>query len=175
MSEVSSELHSTDQLFTNYKPLETIEEGSENELITPQNYTKRLKIIANSNPTVNLQSKGAAKEEGIANRLDIKPLKVIDGYAYKEVSQKGGTKWYLGEKEDVVRQRNEIKQEKLAQKFPDGDSPTLPIATEQTPIPQTIPDPQILPAVQNITTDLVVEELKNEQMMALNEGDSISL
>jgi ABC-type oligopeptide transport system ATPase subunit len=168
------ELHPTDQLLTNCEPVEMIEEeGSENELITPQNYAKHLNI-ANPNATLN-QSKEVPAEEGIANRLDIKPLKVIDGYAYKEVSQKGGTKWYLGEKEEVVRQRNEIKQEKLAQKFPDKDSPTLPTFTEQTPILQTMPDPQILPAVQNITNDLVVEESKNEQLMALNEGDSISL
>ena len=39
----------------------------------------------------------------------VKPLKVIDGWAYKEVAQKGGMKWYLAEKEKDILAREEEK------------------------------------------------------------------
>src|SRR5690606_27668341 len=34
-----------------------------------------------------------------------KPLKVLHGYVYKETSQRGGQKWYLGEKEEIVKKK----------------------------------------------------------------------
>ncbi|MEI6477959.1 MAG: type IV secretory system conjugative DNA transfer family protein [bacterium] len=62
-----------------------------------------------------------------------KPLKVLDEWVYKEVSQKGGLKWFLGEPEKEVLEKLEQKRlaKELAQKAA-AESPDPLALPEQT-------------------------------------------
>jgi hypothetical protein len=72
------------------------------------------------------------EEEGIPKlpRKE-KPLKVLDGWAYKEVAQKGGLKWYLGELEKDILARQEEKR-LLKEQMRDLEQSPIPVSpTEQ--------------------------------------------
>ena len=68
-----------------------------------------------------------------------RPLKKLDGYVYKEVSQKGGMRWYLGEKEELYLKRLSEKNKEmvtasddLADNSENAKSPSIISPTEQT-------------------------------------------
>jgi len=70
-----------------------------------------------------------------------KPVKVLDGWVYKETSQRGGNRWYLGEPEKEYLEKKEQKErervEKQAAKLLENGDPTPPLSpspTEHNPI-----------------------------------------
>jgi hypothetical protein len=101
-----------------------------------------------------------------------KPLKIMNGWVYKEVAQKGGMKWYIGEKEAEVQARKEAKErEKAEAKKEISDSPAEPSPSEHTTngdivddAPINAPEPVVVPA-----------EKREEKSVSLEEGQSISL
>jgi len=124
------------------------------------------------------------QEEGSEKRiLREKPLKVMDGWAYKEVSQRGGNRWYIGEREEEVLERRAAKAaEKLAMgENEEGntalpvvltESPVLPTLTEQKSnedLPLIMPDHTQLPVVQ------AVGKAAGDDGISLREGERIEL
>jgi hypothetical protein len=101
-----------------------------------------------------------------------KPLKIMDGWVYKEVSQKGGMKWYLGEKEEVVKERLEekrrLKELGVSEKNDEVVSP-VPVsspeqrANEEVVEVAPVEPPMGMPVMQAapISTSLNLEEGKS--------------
>lgn len=65
-------------------------------------------------------------EEAVRIPKKEKPLKVMNGWVYKEVAQRGGLKWYIGEPEKEVLAKLEEKkrQKELASLSPDSTIPS---------------------------------------------------
>lgn len=63
--------------------------------------------------------KGSVSNENNHLTKPEKPLRAMKGWVYKEVSQKGGMKWFLGEKEDVYKKRIKDREEKKEEKMPE--------------------------------------------------------
>ncbi len=144
------------------KPEEVVEQGvvSAPEVVVPEQIVPSAAIIE---PVNQVQEDQNRERRPIRE----KPLKVIDGWAYKEVSQRGGNRWYLGEKEsDVLARRAAKAAEKEQQRSLEGmnggveegselvpmiidDSPSLPSLTEHTSnVPQVVEEREVLPNVQ---------------------------
>lgn len=89
--------------------------------------------VIEQTPTFNLPTLAPQQAEEETERvIKEKPLKILDEYVYKEVSQRGGLRWYLGEQEDVVKKRMEEKRLlKEQQKLEEAESPMAFSPTEQ--------------------------------------------
>lgn len=130
-----------------------------------------------------------------------KPLKVIEGWAYKEVAQRGGMKWYLGEKEADVLVREEqkriLKEQTRAAKLTEqegslaseilSDEQLLPQIFEQPASPALASPPEqraieeqpvamttMVPVTPPFTAVLVQKE-ESAASLSLQEGQSIKL
>lgn len=102
-----------------------------------------------------------------------KPLKVLDGWVYKEVSQKGGMRWFLGEKESEVLERKAAKErEKAEAQKAEADSPTTPSPSEQTTNEPPTRNPHV--DVDDLHEDGEVQGVTHESH-SLKEGETISL
>jgi hypothetical protein len=74
-------------------------------------------------PTSPPVSTGESRPIHPVRRLE-KPLKSMGGYVYREASQKGGTKWYLGEKEAEYHAKKAAKQTPPSVQSPTEQKPT---------------------------------------------------
>lgn len=109
-----------------------------------------------------------------------KPLKVIDGWVYKETSQRGGMKWFLGEKEEEVKARLEekrrLKEEAAAagegEFAPEASPVSLPPASEQNPNIHSASAEVVLPHADDYQA-VVVEPV--DGAVSLQEGKSVLL
>lgn len=112
-------------------------------------------------------------EEGIEKEkkpAKEKPLKIMNGWVYKEVSQKGGMRWYVGEKESEVIARKEAKErEKAEAKKEIADSPAAPSPSEHITNGE---EELVMPIVTPPTPPV---EKSKEEHISLQEGQSISL
>jgi Type IV secretion-system coupling protein DNA-binding domain len=93
--------------------------------------TQERSLQANLAPVVSNEN----SEEGRERKpIKEKPLRVINGWAYKEVSQKGGNKWHIGEKESEVLERRAAKSAALSaarlERSESADSPRIPSTSE---------------------------------------------
>jgi hypothetical protein len=112
---------------------------------------------AQSLPTSEVNQEEANSEQKPKKPQIEKPLKVMSGISYKEVAQRGGQKWFLGEPEDVAVARREAR--KLAEqgsgaedhevKAQQGSAP-VPLAPKpsQETVLVTMEDHQTLPAIR---------------------------
>ena len=112
-----------------------------------------------TNPPLTENRTNTELEEGtvktVKERVE-KPPRIMDGYVYKEVSQKGGMKWYVGE----VKQAYEAR---LAEKR---------IAGIENNIEQTVVN---TPAVEFKLPVLEMASSKQNIPIALAEGQSVTL
>ncbi|MCC2631579.1 MAG: hypothetical protein K0S20_278, partial [Patescibacteria group bacterium] len=101
-----------------------------------------------------------------------KPLKIMDGWVYKEVAQKGGMKWYLGETEKAVLAR--LEEKKALKEQAELDSPVPSSPTEQM---ANIPEQTPQPVQAEDVADMPVETPKEAEPVVANlvEGGNISL
>jgi len=82
------------------------------------------------------QTYGEPAEQGVEEpeerkeRVE-KPLKIMDKWVYKEVAQRGGLKWFLGEQEDKMNARLEEKRRLKEEQNLQAESPTIISPTEQ--------------------------------------------
>ena len=110
-----------------------------------------------------LTQEGEGSEPKVKKPVKEKPPKILNGYVYKEVAQRGGLKWYIAETKDEYEAR------KAAQKA-QAESPELSPQTEQEPniisapvqTTQTYQQPQVQSAAQ-------------PGGQTLQEGESLSL
>jgi len=112
-------------------------------------------------------------EEGEESRVERqeKPLKIMEGLVWKEVAQKGGSKWYLGEPEEAVRARQA---EKLRLKELATESPTLVSPTEQTSN-EDIPVTSGVMSRSEVVEPAVWQSGPLSTVSTLREGESINL
>ena len=95
-------------------------------------------------PAVSIQNSGTpvvideniqqSEQQGRVERPE-KPLKTMNGLVWKEVSQKGGDKWFVGEDAEVVKQRQaeklRLKELERSENNLNGESPMPVSPTEQ--------------------------------------------
>lgn len=78
----------------------------------PAEYEQNTNIVVDEMPAVPQIlpefENGGGENAPVKERVE-KPLKVMDGWVYKEVAQRGGLRWYLGEQEEVLKARLEEK------------------------------------------------------------------
>ena len=106
-----------------------------------------------------------------------KPLRVMQGWAYKEVAQRGGLKWYLGESERSYLERLEEKKQQKTLENVTADSPAFILPTEQRANIQPLTVEVAISANQHA----VVNQKEQQQpafksgSVSLKEGESVKL
>lgn len=161
---------------------------------------KPLEVLENTPAHIQAEQ-GSAVEYNKEPKQD-KPLKVMDGWVYKEVSQKGGQKWYIGEPEEEVRAR--LEEKKRIRETDDNNEQINPVS-EAAPSPESqskdyleenhLDTPEIsqpdspaflspaeqmanstdIPLTDSQAREGVKEDNKSEQEFKLEEGDSLTL
>lgn len=160
------------------------------------------KPVASTSPEPVGQGSDTEQEPKAAKDTAPKDLKVIKGWAYKEVSQRGGNRWFLGEPEKEVKERLSTKESERQQKLqaklvedPDVkpgaqpeavEAPTPSVKIPATPLPTAqppeqianVPNTAIAPAeIPSEQSDVVKDAKKDgpDDGISLNIGDTISL
>jgi len=89
-----------------------------------------------------------------------KPPKIMNGWVYREVSQRGGMRWFLGEPEKEYLARKEEKERQKEQGLTDGGDQQVDFEVQQE-MPQTAPilsqpaPPTPLPATEQTPNEVV--------------------
>ena len=121
-----------------------------------------------------------------------KPPKIMNGWVYREVSQRGGMRWFLGEPEKEYIARKEQKEREKLEGIQDGDGGAgndYVQEIEQQPIPmqpqnfEHVTPPNPLPLTEQKPNDHVYVETQQKadpptapvQMGTQTNGSSISL
>ena len=106
---------------------------------------------------------GEGEEQPLVERIS-KPLRVMSGWAYKEVAQRGGLKWYLGETEQAYTKRIEEKRQQYQ------DAQSLQNTSEDSPAPLILPEQRANIADSN-NIDLDAAIIRSKMIKAV--GDNV--
>lgn len=164
----SSSLPVIDGQFKVVAPKEPKESEPKQMGVTPTVYIEQKPKT--TEPALENVQHASGEGEGLVVDHQPKPLRIMDGFAYKEVAQRGGLKWYLGEDEKAYKKRIEDKKKTVLQhEIESAQSPALIFPTEQRANIEPTDLQQIL------EEHMVVKEEKKPSATSIGGGNSIYL
>lgn len=102
-----------------------------------------------------------------------KPLKKMDGWVYKEVSQKGGMRWFLGEKEEEYARKAEEKKKIINEECANSENAQSPSSISPTEQYTKMPNNDFKPIEPNVGQKK--PETKDMESIEIKEGQTIDI